>query len=221
MVLPHLESDFAVYAVHRRGRGNSGDTPHYALAREAEDVAAVVDGIGGKVHVFGHSYGANCALEGALLTDTIATLILYEPGVEFPYPPGLIETLEELIKQGRDEEALVTALTHSGLGKAELEMLKSSPTWRERIALAHTVPREARGDEHYRVDSERLRKVTVPTLLLTGSETPPEYRKGIDQLKVALPNSELRILEGHGHAGILTAAGLVAEEVKAFVLRRS
>jgi pimeloyl-ACP methyl ester carboxylesterase len=217
-VSPLLESEFTVYVVHRRGRGESGDSKEYALAREAEDVAAVVDGIGSKAYVFGHSYGANCALEGALLTDNIAKLVLYEPGVEFPYPNGLIEKLEELIAQGKDEAALSTAFAHFGLSEEELTRLRSSPTWVDRVALAYTIPRESRADGNYKVDPERLKPVTVPTLLLVGSESEPPSKRGIEQLSTALPNAEVRVLQGHGHAGILTGPELVANEVKRFCL---
>jgi len=83
-ILPALEERFTVYAVDRRGRGLSGDAPEYAIEREFEDVAAVVDAIDGPVDVLGHSYGALCALEAALLTDKIRRLALYEP----PVPTG-------------------------------------------------------------------------------------------------------------------------------------
>jgi len=53
-----LEQRFTIYAMDRRGRGGSGDAPDYALQREAEDVAAVVDSIGEPVNLLGHSYGA-------------------------------------------------------------------------------------------------------------------------------------------------------------------
>ncbi len=46
---------------------------------EFQDVAAVVDGIDERVHVFGHSYGGICALESTLLTGHIDRLVLYEP----------------------------------------------------------------------------------------------------------------------------------------------
>ena len=35
-----LARDFTVYSFDRRGRGQSGDTPPYAVAREVEDVNA-------------------------------------------------------------------------------------------------------------------------------------------------------------------------------------
>lgn len=46
-VLPALAKQFTVYAVDRRGQGESGDAPGYALEREVEDIAAVVNAIRG------------------------------------------------------------------------------------------------------------------------------------------------------------------------------
>ena len=67
-IVPHLEPYFTLYAMDRRGRGGSGDAPGYDLMREVEDVAAVVEAIGGPVFVLAHSYGAACSLEASLLT---------------------------------------------------------------------------------------------------------------------------------------------------------
>src|SRR6478609_2592268 len=39
---PHLVDHFTVYALDRRGRGDSGDTPPYAGAREIEDLEALI-----------------------------------------------------------------------------------------------------------------------------------------------------------------------------------
>ena len=64
-VLPALEERFTVLAIDRRGRGQSGDSDDYALEREFEDVAAVVEWAGEAVHVLGHSYGGICALDCA------------------------------------------------------------------------------------------------------------------------------------------------------------
>ena len=42
-VLPALEAHFTVVAIDRRGRGQSGDGDEYAIEREYEEVAAVVE----------------------------------------------------------------------------------------------------------------------------------------------------------------------------------
>lgn len=91
-ISPQLEHHFTVHAIDRRGRGGSGDAAGtYEIDREFEDVAAVVDAIGGPLAVLGHSYGAVCSLGAALLTDGVSRMVLYEPpiptGVPM-YPPG-------------------------------------------------------------------------------------------------------------------------------------
>lgn len=61
----HIESirhgfadDFTVYAIDRRGHGESGDGDEYTLEREAEDVAAVLRSIGEPAMLLGSSVGA-------------------------------------------------------------------------------------------------------------------------------------------------------------------
>ncbi len=77
-VVPLLSDAFTVYAMDRRGRGASGDGPSYAIEREFEDVAALVDAFPGPVHLYGHSFGGICAVEGAFRARNVASLILYE-----------------------------------------------------------------------------------------------------------------------------------------------
>ncbi|MCS0606263.1 hypothetical protein NX794_34390 [Streptomyces sp. LP11] len=41
-LVPHLAGQLPVYAYDRRGRGQSGDSPAYAVRREIEDLEAVI-----------------------------------------------------------------------------------------------------------------------------------------------------------------------------------
>ncbi|MGH3113477.1 MAG: alpha/beta fold hydrolase, partial [Gaiellaceae bacterium] len=66
-LVPTLVDRFTVYALDRRGRGESGDRTEYAIEREFEDVAAVVDSLDESASVLGHSYGATVALGAALV----------------------------------------------------------------------------------------------------------------------------------------------------------
>ncbi len=117
-VLPAFEEHFTVYAVDRRGRGDSGDSEDYSIEREFEDVAAVVDSIGEPTNLLSHSYGALCALEAALLTSNVRKLVLYEPGMnvtgEQIYPPGFIDRLDALLEAG-DRDAVISTLMSPGL----------------------------------------------------------------------------------------------------------
>ncbi len=56
-----LAASYTVVAYDRRGRGESGDTPPNASAREVEDVLALVEAVGGTASLFGISSGAALA----------------------------------------------------------------------------------------------------------------------------------------------------------------
>lgn len=75
-----LSPHFTVFNYDRRGRGDSGDRPPYAVAREVEDIEALIDEAGGSAFVYGISSGAVLALEAASkLPNKIKKLALYEP----------------------------------------------------------------------------------------------------------------------------------------------
>ncbi|MFE3281633.1 alpha/beta fold hydrolase, partial [Streptomyces sp. NPDC059233] len=74
-----LADRFTVVTYDRRGRGDSGDTAPYEVAREFEDLAAVIDAVGATAGVMGMSSGAVLALEAAAHGVPITALALYEP----------------------------------------------------------------------------------------------------------------------------------------------
>ena len=74
-----LAARFTVYSYDRRGRGDSGDAKAYAVEREIEDLAAVIDAAGGHAHVWGLSSGAVLALEAAAAGLPICRLAVHEP----------------------------------------------------------------------------------------------------------------------------------------------
>ena len=53
-----LADEFSVYTYDRRGRGDSGDTSPYAVEREFEDLAEVIEAAGGSAYAFGVSGGS-------------------------------------------------------------------------------------------------------------------------------------------------------------------
>ena len=60
-----LKDRFTVYTYDRRGRGESGDTQPFSTARELEDIAALIDMVGGHASLLGYSSGSVVALEAA------------------------------------------------------------------------------------------------------------------------------------------------------------
>src|SRR5436190_1048679 len=106
-----LADRLTVVNYERRGRGMSGDTAPYAVAREIEDLEALLGTAGGAAAVFGYSSGAILALLAAARGLPITRLVLYDPpflGDEQSTRrfTALAEQLETLIASGRRGEAV-------------------------------------------------------------------------------------------------------------------
>jgi pimeloyl-ACP methyl ester carboxylesterase len=224
---PHLEPRFTVHAMDRRGRGASGDSPDYQIEREYEDVAAVIDSVaessGSPVDVYCSSYGGLCTFGAASMTSNIRRLALYEawPAVDpqqLAVPSSLLERVDELLMKGDRETALMVAYREAlGLSVEEFESIRAQPSWPARLAAAHTIPREGRAFGQVAFDPAQARKITVPTLLLIGSESPIWGRQA-NEVMAALPNASIAVLEGQGHVADLIAPELVAEALIPFLL---
>jgi pimeloyl-ACP methyl ester carboxylesterase len=228
LVLPFLEPHAAVHAVDRRGRGASGDTPDYALAKEYADVAAVVDAAaaatGSPVNLLGHSYGGNVAFGAATLTDNIRTLVLYEG---WPVPnvahrtvaPESIGRLESMLADGRREQMLEAFCRDIVMmSEEEIGAVRSAPTWPARVAAAHTVPRELRAFGAQAFDPGQAAKISAPVLLLVGADSPVEIKADPEVVAAALPDARVRVLAGQGHIAHLTDPRSLADEVVSFLL---
>lgn len=221
-VLPLLEPQVTVHAMDRRGRGASGDGPHYSVAHEAADVAAVVDAVadatGAAVDLLGHSYGGVCALEAVALTAAVRRLVLYEPPVLAPERSAATDRIAELLAAGRRDEVVETFFREiARIPDDDLALLKSLPSWPARVAAAHTVVREERLGDRYTFDPARLASVTTPTLLLDGPASPPFLRDSTRAVGAALPHARTVVLAGQAHNAIESAPQLFAAEVLGFL----
>jgi len=224
-VLPPLASRFTVYAMDRRGRGGSGDTDPYAIEREFEDVVAVVDSIGEPVNLLGHSYGGICALEAATRSKNLRRLILYEPPVQTGqtdkeiYPSWVLSAMRELLAKG-DRDGVVTLFMREvpRVPVHELEVLRSVPAWQGRVAAAHTIPRELDASNGgYQADPAKFARLTTPTLLLLGGDSPAFLTAATHLLHETLPNNRLVVMPGQQHTAMNTAPELFAREVLDFL----
>lgn len=205
-----LADRFTVLAYDRRGRGDSGDNPPYAVEREVEDLAALISEVGGTAFVSGHSSGGVLALEAArILGPAIAMLAVYEPPfiVEDsrpPLPPDLVARLDELVAAGRRGDAVAYFLTVGpGVPAEEVARIRETPAWPSMEALAHTIAYDGRvvGDSAGGSPGplERWASVDVPTLVLDGGASDPWQRSATQALARVLPRSVHRSLPGQTH----------------------
>jgi pimeloyl-ACP methyl ester carboxylesterase len=96
-------------------------------------------------------------------------------------------------------------------------VFKASPAWPARVAAAHTLPRELRGQRGYRFETERFADLTVPTLLLLGGDSQRAFELGTRLLDAALPNSRVVVLRDQQHIAMDTAPDLFVHEVFEFL----
>ncbi|SEU34110.1 alpha/beta fold hydrolase [Stigmatella erecta] len=219
-VLPALQTRWSVYALDRRGRGRSGDSSAYAIEREFEDVAALVNAVPGPVVLVGHSFGGICALGAALLTRNVDKLIVYEPPLtpmESFGPVDIIPRLEALAREGRLAETLETFLRDiGGADEATVQHLKAQPQWNALVASAHTLAREGRVVAEAWRSLARYAEVRVPTLLMYGELSPPYCAQVARNLQGVLPRSHITVLPGQGHFAMNEAPERFVRELLAF-----
>jgi pimeloyl-ACP methyl ester carboxylesterase len=230
-LLPYLEPHATVHAMDRRGRGTSGDGPAYDMAREFEDVAAVVDAVadasGSAVDVLGHSYGGHCVFGAAALTPNIHKVVLYEgwpaPNPDaLAVPPEIAERIEALLAEGEPEAALETFFRSVVMmPDEEFRTYRALPAWQARIAAAHTIMRECRSETRAAFDPDQAVNITVPVLLLVGQDSPDSMKADYQTVASALPDARVIVLEGQQHIAIDLIPELFARHVVAFLRDRA
>ena len=220
-VLPELGKHFSVYAMDRRGRGESGNGDAYDIDREIADVEAVCDAIDGPVNLLGHSFGAVCALGTIPRISDLRRVILYEPPLwteaREPLPETVIERMETLAERGENEAILETFFEEVTGNPDRLRLFRSQPRYQARVEAASKMPREIRARRTFRPDATTFADVDVPTRFFLGTESSQGLKLSIRAARDILPNAEIIHLEGQGHAAMSTAPDLFCSEVVDFL----
>ena len=197
-----LAPRFTAYNYDRRGRGQSGDTSPYEVAREVEDLQALIAEVGGRASVYGLSSGAVLALEAAARGAPIDRLALFEPPLDVEgggTSEGETAQLAELVAAGRRGQAVELFL--SGILPAEvIAEMKRSPMWSEYESMAPTLVYEGLITGDRSLVNDRLRSVTIPAVVITGSDSDPYLRKAVEAVVDALPQGELLTVPGAHHS---------------------
>jgi pimeloyl-ACP methyl ester carboxylesterase len=197
-----LAPRLTVFNYDRRGRGDSGDTPPYAVDREYEDLAAVIAAAGGSAALIGYSGTGNIALEAAARGLPVTKLALWEPPFIVddsrpPVPKDWGQRIEELVSAGRPGDALEYWIT-TVVGAPVDARMRQSPLWAAMEPNAHMLVRDAALLGDFSLPAERLASVAVPTLVLDGGEM-PWLSRGVRALVEVLPNGQHRPLAGQPH----------------------
>jgi pimeloyl-ACP methyl ester carboxylesterase len=194
----------------RRGRGDSTEVKPFALEREIEDIAALMEAEGGSASLWGWSSGGALALRAAGAGIPVERLAVYEvpfmvtPEAKRP-TPDYGERLDELVAAGDRSGAVKHFMRNSiGIPAPFVAMMRLMPMWKGLKATAHTLPYDwAALGKHTMygapLKADEWASVTVPTLVAYGAKSPAVLQQGSRALAEVLPNAELRELEGVSH----------------------
>ena len=202
-LVAELGKRFTVYTYDRRGRGESADTKPYAVAREVEDIEALIAHAGSSAYLFGVSSGAALSMHAAatLGPTKVTKLALYEPpyGQEPAAHAKQKQRVAELAKTGQPGQAAEFFLTAIGTPPDALDGMKRSPQWPQIAKLDFTLAYdfEILGDGQ--VPEATARAIAVPTLVMTGEKTMPFMHPTADRIAALVPGAQRKTLAGQSH----------------------
>ena len=195
----------------RRGRGDSTDnsTPgDFSVDREIDDLAAVIDNVGGNVGLFGHSSGGLLAADAVLHDLPVDKLAVYEPSFipdgARPQPPAdLLDRLKELISNADSDAAAALFLReHVGVPEPVVTEMRTGQAWDFLTSLAHTLPYDVALGSSDRLGGNRLAAINIPTLAINGDRTGDWLQAATKTIADLVPGARHAVLEGQDH-GVL------------------
>ncbi|MGR7023148.1 alpha/beta fold hydrolase [Geodermatophilus sp. URMC 62] len=204
-----LGDHFTTVDHDRRGRGDSGDTLPYAVDREIEDLAALVDAVGGHASLYGHSSGAALVLRAVAEGLAVDGFVLHDPPFA-PDDPAFREeartfavSVRDLLAAGQPDEAVDRWCRGTGMPGEVVDAMRSTPRWADLVAIAPTLAYDmavlGSAETGGAVPEDVAARAARPGLVVVGGQSPPFMREVAGRLADLLPAGRLRVLEGHGH----------------------
>ena len=227
-LLPHLTGHFTCLLPSVRGRGLSADSDNLSRERMFEDMVAFIESIGQTVPVFGWSGGATAALGAAEVSDDVAAVAAYEPGVLESIDEETLRDLGDMVVRAREEvergrpaeaarlfsafvcndEELATVVAN-GRNEVAAPNVETDLRYYENADLTRPTP----------TSPDALATIDVPVLLLRGEQTALAtwMDRGLSHVSEHVHDIEVRTVPGAGHgAPNLAPEPLAAELVRFF-----
>lgn len=221
--LPGLLADhFTVISYARRGRGESSDALQEApaqtseevkqravdsVAREIDDLNALIDEAGGSAYLYGISSGAALVLEAAArLGERVKKLALYE----VPYVVdeqdlqnwlGYPDQLASLLADGRRGDAVALFIKVTGTPPDQVEEARKSPIWPAFESIAPTLAYDHIGllGDRSAIPADAAAAVKAPALIMNGGASYEFMGRTAARLAEIMPNARHHVIEGQTH----------------------
>ncbi|HEV7185364.1 MAG TPA: alpha/beta hydrolase [Leifsonia sp.] len=218
-----LSHNHRVLVLHRRQYRLDLPSP-CSFADEIADVKALVEGLGQKVLIFGHSSGGYLALEClAAIPKSFYAGAMYEPPVPLDRLAGgeFLPAAQRAVASGHPGKAM-QIFTRDMVGL---------PPWQARLIgmlvglfpkMRRMAPRQiadvaAMDALGFRLSS--FQSVSAPVLLIGGDRSPGHLDARLDALSRVLQMSERVMLRGQGHSAQSGAPQELAAVIAAFYSR--
>jgi len=222
-VVGHLTSRFTCHLPSMRGRGLSGDHPDLSFGRLVDDFLAYVDSIGKPTGLVGWS--APFALVAAAQSDAVDAVAYFESSMlslmdeqEQAAVGDILARTGELAAEGRLADA-ARAFAGFPFNDEEIALLEDAG-YLEAAGryvpglLSHLQQVMEQGDPI--ADPALLGAISVPVLVLYGSDTKRLFAASARAVTDRVPNARGQEIPGAGHAGPLTHPEAIAEALTEF-----
>jgi pimeloyl-ACP methyl ester carboxylesterase len=215
-----------------------GNAPQWAAAvaasleHEVERLTDLVDELDGPIHLVGHSYGGAIAIRAAqVYGERVTSLTLYEPVIF-----TALFNSESCAHACREMTRLVEEIRidyHSGnlflAAKRFIDYWSGKGVWEtmpvpKQFQLSAQVPTVLANFEALTAEANafnRLACLKVPTLYLSGQESPATVQAITTLLKLEMPHAIQHCLSGMGHMGPITHGDIVNTHIERFITCRS
>ena len=172
-----LATHFTVLNYDRRGRGDSTDTPPYAVDREIEDLEVLIASAGGSATLAGLSSGGALAAHAAASGLSVSHLVMWEPPFRLDADgqrasKEYAAQLNALLAQNRRGDALALFMSMVGLPDEVIAKVRQSPYWALGEAMAPTLAYDAAVMGDGAVPRGAVRRHPVPHARARGRGEP-------------------------------------------------
>lgn len=206
-----------------RPNAEIGSDEAYLMSQHVDDLIEVLEQLGGGVHLVGHSYGAVTAMVVASRRpDLVRSLVLEEPPAFNLFasdPPKPLEVVK-LFRRNRklaiaflrfgatvvgpstkatkkgDLEAAGRIFSQGVLGKAKYASMSAA---RLNQAAENSPPQERLTDKFVRLDPANVAKISCPTLLISGEDSPDMLRLLAEEVAGIIPGAVHRRVADASH----------------------
>jgi pimeloyl-ACP methyl ester carboxylesterase len=202
-LLPALAAARQVVAIELQGHGHTPDVDRPLSYRQmAADAAALLEALGIEIaDLVGYSLGGAVALELAMQHPRLVRRVVFAGGTSYRRDGLYPEMLEE-------PESAADDLTGSAWHQAYLQVAPDPSRWPDLVAKNRELDRTFAG-----WPDEAIQQLTAPVLLIIGDSdiVRPEHTMKMFRLLAGgvigdlagLPSSQLAVLPGTSHVGLL------------------